>query len=302
MQFTWNVDPVLIHLGGGLGLRYYGLIFSLVFLGGFFLFRWQVLRAGGGEDDAYGVILPGALGAVIGARLGHCLFYELEHTLADPLWVLKIWQGGLASHGAVLGLFLALWWYARQRRQSLLECLDRFMFSTALGATLVRIGNFFNSEIVGLKTGGSWGVRFPRWDGLPAELAPLRHPSQLYEAALGLISLGVLFWADRRFGREERPRGLLFGLGLTVYFTGRFLVEFVKEHQVLPSDFPLDMGHLLSIPAAAAGVAVLVWSWKRRVPAGWNPTGAPDVPTSRAAKPRPEKGRPGKSRGRRKNK
>ena len=290
MQFTWDIDPYLIHFGQGFGVRYYGLIFSTLLVGGFFLFRWQVRRAQGSEDDAYDVLIPGALGTVIGARLGHALFYEPARLLTEPLWIFQIWRGGLASHGALIGILIGLYIYARLHRQSYLECLDRFTFSSALGALMVRIGNFMNSEIVGRETHADWGVRFPVWDG-PA--APLRHPSQLYEAGLGLLVLGLLFFADRALGREKRPRGFLTGLFLVSYFSGRFIVEYFKEYQVLPSGFPLTMGQALSIIPALLGAGILWLSLKRSTPAQWRiDPPATDPSAARVASP----ARPGKKK------
>jgi len=286
MGLTWDVDPVLWSIGGVLELRYYGLIFSLMLAGGYLLFRWQIKRAGGSEDDALDLIVPGVIGTVAGARLGHVLFYDFHRLWAEPLWVFKVWEGGLASHGAAVGLIAALWYYARRHRHSLFECFDRFSFSAALGATLVRIGNFFNSEIVGRVTDGTWGVRFPRYDLLPPDQTPLRHPSQLYEAGLGVVVLALLLWVDRRFGRERRPRGLLAGTFLAAYFTGRFLVEFFKEYQVLPESFPLTMGQLLSMPGAAAGYVILWISLKQGLPAQWAaPAGANTRPVKTSGKP-----------------
>ncbi|MEW5723793.1 MAG: prolipoprotein diacylglyceryl transferase [Thermodesulfobacteriota bacterium] len=270
MQFTWNVDPIIVNLGWGLTLRYYGIIFALVFLGGFALYRWQILRAGGTLDDVYAFVLPGAIGCIVGARLGHVFFYEPLHALEDPLWILQTWKGGLASHGALIGLALAVWYWSRRVGQPFAECGDRFIFTAALGSALVRLGNFFNSEIMGRVTDQTWGVRFPRYDLLlPPDQIPLRHPSQLYEAGLGFLVLFLLLWADRRLGREQRPRGALSALFLITYFTGRFLVEFFKERQVLPSSFPLDMGQLLSIPAVAIGIIWLYRSLRRPTPAHW---------------------------------
>ena len=279
MQFTWNVDPVLVHFWGDFGIRYYGLIFALVFIGGFFFFRWQVIRAGGSEDDAYEVIIPGALAVVIGARLGHVVFYNLDRALADPLWVFQIWKGGLASHGATIGLLIGLWYYAWRQKQSYLEVMDRFSFSVALGSTLVRVGNFFNSEIVGRLTDQTWGVRFPRFDGA---VAPLRHPSQIYEALMGLTVLGLLLLTDRLCGGEKRRRGVMAGVLLTAYFTGRFTVEFFKAYQTLPASSPLTMGQFLSIPPIIGGVGLLIYSLKRGRPASWNVK--PVEPEPRAAK------------------
>jgi phosphatidylglycerol---prolipoprotein diacylglyceryl transferase len=264
--FTWNIDPVAIHIGS-FPIRYYSLIFVGVFLGGYALLNWQVRRGRGGEEVAGDFIVYGVLGVLVGSRLGHVLFYDLKKAVDDPLWVLEIWTGGLASHGAVLGLIFAMWLFTRRRRIPFLEGADRFSFSAALGATLVRIGNFFNSEIVGRKTDGTWGVRFPRFDGQSDP--PLRHPSQLYEAALGIAILLLLLLADRMWGKEKRPRGALISLFFVLYFTGRFFVEFVKQHQVMPDSALLDMGQYLSIPGFLLGVYGLVWSFKKRQPVGW---------------------------------
>ncbi|HEV8547614.1 MAG TPA: prolipoprotein diacylglyceryl transferase, partial [Polyangiaceae bacterium] len=191
----------------GLELRYYSMLFVGVFLGGYALLKRQIERGGGPPEDAGDFIVYGVLGVLLGARLGHVLFYDLDKALADPAWIFKIWTGGLASHGAVLGLITAMWLFTKRRGIPFIEGSDRFSFSAALGATVVRIGNLFNSEIVGKRTGTSWGVRFPRYDGYLD--APLRHPTQIYEALLGLAVLGLLLWADRRLGGERRPRGVL---------------------------------------------------------------------------------------------
>ena len=292
MHFTWDIDPVIVQIGGIIGLRYYGLLFSCLLLGGYFLFRWQVLRAGGSEDDVADMALPAVLGLVIGARLGHVIFYEPGRLLSDPLWVLQVWKGGLASHGALIGLLLAIYVYARRHGQSYAECLDRFTFGGALAAILVRIGNFFNSEIVGRVTDGYWGVRFPRWDLLPASEAPLRHPSQLYEAAMGMAVMGLLIWVDRKLGREKRPRGALAATFGAAYFTGRFFVEFFKDYQALPSDFPLTMGQVLSIPVAVYGMVWLHRCLKHPVPAHWNvqePSSSPAEDKPKRTKPRAAK-------------
>jgi prolipoprotein diacylglyceryl transferase len=208
----------------------------------------------------------GVLGVLIGSRLGHVLFYDLDHALEDPLWVFKIWTGGLASHGAVVGLIAAMFLFTRQRGVPFLEGADRFVFSAALGATLVRLGNFFNSEIVGRETHADWGVRFIHFDG---PNAPLRHPSQLYEVGLGLLVMLCLYVADTATGKEKRPRGLLISVFFVVYFAGRFTVEYFKEYQKLPTDSPLTMGQYLSIPGFLLGVYGVQWALRRRQPAGW---------------------------------
>lgn len=271
-NFTWDVDPILWTISfGGVGplqLRYYSLLFVFVFLGGYQLLRWQVVRGGGDEEDAGDFIVYGVTAVLAGARLGHVLFYDLDKALADPVWVLKIWTGGLASHGAVIGLILGMYWFTKRRDVAFLEGSDRFAFSAALGATLVRVGNFFNSEIVGRPTDQTWGVRFPRFDARDLE-PQLRHPSQLYETALGLLILLALYVADRAWGKEKRPRGALISLFFALYFPGRFLIEFVKETQGVDDAWPVTMGQLLSVPGMLLGFYGLAWSFKHRLPVGW---------------------------------
>jgi prolipoprotein diacylglyceryl transferase len=263
------------------GLRYYSLLYVCVFLGGYKLLDWQIRRGGGDEEDASDFVVYGVVAVLLGARLGHVFFYEWDRFIArlpeDPLWVFKFWQGGLASHGGTIGLIVAMWLFTWRRKQSFFEGSDRFAFSGALGTILIRIGNFFNSEIVGRKTDQTWGVRFPHYD--TAEVpAPLRHPSQLYEAIMGMIVLGVLFWADKALGKEKRPRGALISIFFALYFTGRFFVEYVKEYQVDSlKDNVLTMGQILSIIPALIGYVGLAISLKRKIPAGWN---KPELPSA----------------------
>jgi prolipoprotein diacylglyceryl transferase len=259
MDIVWDIDPVFFYIPGTeLAVRYYGLIFALVFLAGFLLFYRQTLRGGGTPDDAFDIILPGFIGLLLGARLGHVLFYNFDRFLSEPAWVFRIWEGGLASHGATLGLTAALIYYAYRHKLPILTVTDRFAFSAALGASLIRLGNFFNSEIVGRVTDGPFGVKFPYYDQSPVALCPARYPSQLVEFAMGGFIFAILLWADRRLGGQKRPRGVLSGLFLTLYFLGRFLVEFIKERQGPNDDFWLSRGQLLSLPALAFGI-ILLW-------------------------------------------
>lgn len=268
MAPVWNFDPIAFVIPGvDLPVRYYGIIFGLVLVVGFLFFRWQVVRAGRHEDEAYAFILPGALGVILGARIGHVLFYNFDKFQHDPAWLIRVWDGGLASHGATIGLILALGYYAHRWKRPFWDTCDRFSFSAAFGASLVRLGNFFNSEIVGKVTDGPLGVRFPRFDRLPAEFTPARYPSQLVEFGLGLLILGFLLWLDRRLGREKRPQGALAAAFLILYFSGRFLVEFIKERHGAVDDFILSRGQLLSLPGIILGGLVLAWVLKSHKPA-----------------------------------
>lgn len=256
-MYVWNIDPVLLHLGP-LQIRYYGVCFLIGLFGGYLLWRWQMLRAGRSEESAERVLIPSVIAVVAGARLGHVLFYEPGYFFSHPLKILAFWEGGLASHGAAMALVVTLWWYSRKEKMRLEEVADRFCFSIAWTAAWVRIGNFMNSEIVGRVTDVPWGVKFPRFDNhLPLEKVPFRHPSQIYEALMGFAILGILLMADRAMGKEKRKSGVMISLCLILYFSGRFLVEFVKEYQALsPESSPLTEGQYLSIPFIIAG---FVW-------------------------------------------
>src|SRR6187399_1095939 len=254
-----------------LEIRWYSLLFVGVFLGGYSLLNWQIKRGGGGPEVAGDFIVYGVLGVLVGARLGHVLFYDLEKAIDDPIWVFKIWTGGLASHGAVVGLIVAMYLFTKSRGVPFLEGSDRFSFSAALGATVVRIGNLFNSEIVGrIVPDQSWGMRFPR---NPPDHGinplPLRYPSQIYEIALGVSVFVGLLIADRAMGKEKRPRGAMIAWFFALYFTGRLFTEFYKEIEALPADSTVSMGQYLSILPALLGWYGVYWTMKRKQPSGW---------------------------------
>jgi phosphatidylglycerol:prolipoprotein diacylglycerol transferase len=314
----FNLDPVLLHLGP-IQLRYYGIIFASMLYIGFLLWRWQMLRGGHKPEIADRYLIWGVIAVLLGSRLGHCLFYEPKTYLADPIRILKFWEGGLSSHGCTVGLVVAMWLFSYKYKLRFLEVLDMFAMSATRGAAAVRLGNFLNSEIVGRVTDVPWALRFPRhdcsrlglcdevfhnpelarpqdsplWDRLIAE-TPARHPSQLYEFALGIFVLVALYLADRWAGREKRPIGLLAALFLVLYFAGRFCVEFVKEYQdgaLEKSGQGLTEGQILSIVPFAVGLALLGWVIAKRRPTHDGPIPEPWVET----KPEPaKKGKKGK--------
>ncbi|HEY4156914.1 MAG TPA: prolipoprotein diacylglyceryl transferase [Polyangiaceae bacterium] len=271
IAFLVGAGALHAFAGPTVELRYYSMLFVVVFLGGHALLNWQIKRGGGGPEAAGDFIVYGVVGVLVGARLGHVLFYDLQHAIDDPMWIFKIWTGGLASHGAVAGLIVAMYLFTKKRGVPFLEGADRFAFAAALGATTVRLGNLLNSEIVGrIVPDQSWGIRFPLYDHVPPpQQAPLRYPSQLYEIALGLFVMLVLYIADRRWG-EKRPRGALISLFFAVYFTGRLFTEFYKEIEALSPDSTFSMGQYLSILPALLGWYGLYWSFKHRLPAGWH--------------------------------
>ncbi|PLX44503.1 MAG: prolipoprotein diacylglyceryl transferase [Deltaproteobacteria bacterium] len=258
---VWDLDPILLKLGP-LQVRYYGICFAIALFGGFYFMRKQIIRGGRDGETAEKFLLPAVIAVIVGARVGHVLFYEFDRFLADPLYMVYFWRGGLASHGATVGLLITLWWYSRKIKMPLLEVADRFSFSVAWAAAWVRIGNLTNSEIVGRITAAKWGVKFPRYDiGLAIDQVPFRHPSQLYEAAGAFGLLVILFAADKLMGGEKRPTGALAAICLIGYFSGRFMVEYVKEYQALAASSPLTMGQILSLPFILIGVFVLIFSF-----------------------------------------
>lgn len=266
---------ILQFMGPSVELRYYSLLFVVVFLGGHALLNWQIKRGGGSSEAAGDFIVYGVLGVLVGARLGHVIFYQWDDAVRDPVWVLKIWTGGLASHGAVIGLIIAMFLFTRKRGVPFLEGADRFSFAAALGATVVRIGNLFNSEIVGKKVPDqSWGMRFPLADK-GADPVPLRYPSQIYEIALGTAVFVGLLIADRLMGKEKRPRGAMISWFFALYFTGRIFTEFYKEIEALDPNSSISMGQYLSILPALLGWYGLYWSFKNRLPVGWNDGSSP---------------------------
>lgn len=274
MDVMWDVLPFLRL--GPIQIRYYSLLFMGVFLGGWLLYRWQVVRGGGKEGDANWMLIIGIFSTWIGGRLGHLLFYAQEEFVSDPWVFFDASQGGLASHGAWMGMSMTLLFYAHWRQQSFVEMCDRMAFTSAFGAALIRIGNLFNSEVVGRATGQDWGFRFPRFEQQMGVLqsasqlheAPLRHPVQLYEAGLAIAVLILLLVLDSRW-KEKRLRGVMASVFVSSYFTGRFFVEFFKEFEGTSPDSVLTVGQWLSIPSAVLGLTALIVAFRLRIPAQW---------------------------------
>ena len=269
----WNVDPVMVTLGP-ISIRWYGILFSSTFVLGYVLLYWQFKRARHTDtrDDLlalYRLAFFLVIGAGAGAYLGHRIFYHWYRFFTNPLSLMSLKGGlrGLSSHGAAIGILTAAFLFHLQSKMRYVEILDRLSFSVAVAAILVRLGNLMNSEIVGRKTNVPWAFCFQRYDGA---LIP-RHPSQIYEAFIGLVVLVSLFMVDRKAGGEKRPLGLMSSVFLLIYFTLRFLTEFFKEYHILAPEFPLTMGQYLSMPFVVVGVCLLVWSLKNRLPAGKQP-------------------------------
>jgi len=301
--FIWNIDPTIVTLGP-LQLRYYGILFGLTLLIGYWLFQKQLARYGYPEKIAEQYLIWGVLGVIVGARLVHCFFYEPDYYLSNPGEIIKGWKGGIASHGATRGLFLTAIWFIRKHKMPFVKLGDAIVFAAAVGATLVRIGNFMNSEIVGRIADVSWGVKFLRNPddldiarkaaaaaGVTCERGdincliaywPVRYPSQLFEALGGLTVLAVLLLTVYLLKGKNRP-GIFSGIFLTLYFTFRFFIEFIKEFQEeYRIGATLTMGQWLSLPFIAIGL----WFLIRALRNDPEPAPAPAAASSSAGKKR----------------
>lgn len=258
LQFiTWTAKPEIFTIGT-FAVRWYGLLFAASFAVGYVI----MLRIFKKENlpeallDKLSVYM--VIGTVVGARLGHTLFYEPQYYLNHPLEILKVWEGGLASHGAAIGILLALYLFARKTRQTFLWTIDRIVIVVALSGFFIRMGNLMNSEIYGKPTELAWGFIFVR----AGETIP-RHPTQIYEALSYLAIFIYLLWYY--YKKNGRPAdGFLFGMFMILVFGVRIILEFLKEPQVaFENNMVLNMGQLLSIPFVIAGI-VLVWLSRKK--------------------------------------
>jgi prolipoprotein diacylglyceryl transferase len=255
----WNVDPEIFRLGP-IALRWYGLLFASGFVLGYFILRNIYRHERRSEEHLSGLFSYILIGALLGARLGHVLLYQPDYYLARPWEILMFWKGGLASHGGFAGVLIALYLHLnRYSDMSFLELSDRLVIASLPAAGLIRIGNLFNSEILGVPTDHPWAIVFLRVDNVP------RHPAMLYEAGAYLLAFCALYTAYWKT-RIARVPGRIFGMSLTVCFLARFMIEFVKEDQVgFEEGMPLNMGQLLSIPFIAVGI-FLIWFSRETFP------------------------------------
>lgn len=269
LSVTWNFNPTLIQLGS-LDVRWYGLMWAFAIGLGAYFFSLFCKREGLPAKLADSVFIYGAIATILGARLGHCFFYDPTYYLADPMKIFAFRDGGLASHGAAVGLLIGLWLFSRNNKMPYLWSLDRVMIPVAIGGALVRMGNLFNHEIFGHPTDAPWGFRFvdnlSAWmqGAEPVYTAP-SHPTQIYEALAYLVLFGILCVLYYRADSGRRYPGLLFGVGLIGIFLSRFFIEFVKNDQVdFESTMLFNMGQWLSIPFIIAGVVMVIYGLKHK--------------------------------------
>jgi len=258
LVIPWDVNPEIFRIGS-FAVRWYGLLFASSFLFGYIILSRIFKNENLQEAVLDRLTVYMAVGVIVGARLGHCLFYEPEYYFSHPFEILKIWHGGLASHGASIGILVALWLFVRKEKKDYTWVIDRIAIVVALSGFFIRMGNLMNSEIYGVETTVPWGFVFLR----NGESAP-KHPTQIYEALsylLIFILLHRIYWRKK----GEHIQGLLISLTLILIFTFRFFVEFLKEDQVaFESSMKLNMGQLLSIPFIIAGFIWLYFSLKQK--------------------------------------
>ncbi|MEI6898853.1 MAG: prolipoprotein diacylglyceryl transferase [Bacteroidota bacterium] len=253
----WNADPEIIRIGA-LVIRWYGLLFA----SGFFFGYLILTRAFNKEkvDLKYLDELTTwmIIATVIGARLGHCLFYEPAYYLQNPIKILKVWEGGLASHGAGIAIVITLLLYSYIRKFNFLWVIDRVVMVVALAGFFIRLGNLMNSEIFGVPTTVPWGFYFLRASLAEAQFP--RHPTQIYEA-LCYLSI-FIYLLKYYFKKDGKPaNGYIFGMFLLLVFGVRFIIEFLKEPQVgFEQHMILNMGQLLSIPFIISGILLVLYS------------------------------------------
>lgn len=292
---TWNLDPVALSLGP-LQIRWYGLLWAVGFLLGYILMNKVYKHEQMPEGALDSLLIYMLVSTVLGARIGHCLFYEPEYYLSRPLEMLKIWEGGLASHGGAIGILIGLWLYVRKFNKSVkkeksnkqkisyLWILDRIVIAVCLVGALIRVGNVCNHEIYGTPTSLPWGFVFLRgqeqfcgtvdqytpctsWASCcpPEEWLPC-HPTGLYEAFFCLVTMGILLWMYFKRDMGNKRPGLMFGTFLVIIFGSRICIEFLKNVQVaFEKNMTLDMGQWLSVPFVIIGIVMIVRSFRKTV-------------------------------------
>lgn len=261
-----NIDPVIVSVDaftvfgftiGPLSVHWYGMMYLCGFAAAWMLGMartkkpWSPLKRGQVED----LIFYAAVGLVLGARFGYVFFYNFSSFLADPLWLFKVWDGGMSFHGGLLGVMVAMGLYTKKIQRNFVDVMDFVVPLAPIGLAFGRFGNFIGAELWGRQTDGPWGMVFP------TDPSVARHPSQLYEMFLeGFVLFVIIFW----FSRKPRPRGAVSGLFLLGYGCFRFTVEFVREpdaHLGFQALGWMTRGQQLCIPMMIFGIALIYWGY-----------------------------------------
>lgn len=275
---TWDPDPEMLNIGG-FAVRWYGLLFAAGFFFGYLIIQKFFKRQNIPLRVLDKLTIYMLIGTVVGARLGHCFFYEPGYYLANPWEIFNLRQGGLASHGATIGILAALWIFSRKEKRPYSWIVDQIVIVVALSGFFIRTGNLLNSEIIGSPTTVPWGFLFEQAPvtlsnigEIPSSFLPLlkqygnvpRHPTQIYEALVCLFVFVLLFWLYWKKKAAEKPF-FLTGLFMVIIFGFRFFIEFYKDVQVdFERTLSIDMGQWLSIPVVIAGLCLLVYSVRKK--------------------------------------
>lgn len=250
-----QIDPVALSLGP-LHIHWYGLMYLFGFLFVWLLGLYRVNKTDWTRQQLEDLLFYGAVGVIIGGRVGYAIFYDFQANLENPLNLFKIWQGGMSFHGGLLGVLAAFWWFGKKTSKSFFEVSDFIAPMVPIGLMFGRIGNFINGELWGKVTDVPWAMVFPGAGPLP------RHPSQLYEAALEGVLLFIILWW---YSSKPRPRAAVSGLFLLGYGSFRFLIEFVRipdaQYGYLAFDW-LTMGQILCLPMIVFGIILLILSYR----------------------------------------
>lgn len=252
---------------GPIGVRWYGMMFLIGFIVGYRIV-WHIFRHEGAPEEWLPTLLIYvAVATIVGARLGHCFFYEWDYYSAHPAKILAFWEGGLASHGGTIAIIIAIFIYSKRvTHKSALWTFDRLVIAIAFVACLIRLGNLFNSEIFGHATTLPWGFKYPlsrEWQVLYGPTDSACHPTQLYEAGTYLLLFFLLMWMYWKKNAQQRP-GLILGTFFIGVFLPRILIEFVKNPQeAFEQDMLLNMGQLLSVPFVLAGILLIYYALTR---------------------------------------
>ncbi len=261
---VWDPNPVLFEIDiPGIGIlapRWYGLLFALGFVFGYLILMRVFKKEGIPVKKLDQLATYMIVATIIGARLGHVLFYEPMEYFRDPVQILMIWKGGLASHGAGIAIIIALIMYSRRNKRPFIWVFDRIAIVVALAGAFIRTGNLMNSEIYGVETSLPWAFKFVSTD---PSLLP-KHPTQIYEALAYLLIFLFLWYVYERQQGHPRP-GFLFAMFMILVFTFRFLIEYLKEPQVaFETNMTLNMGQWLSIPFVLIGVGTLIYIYRKK--------------------------------------
>jgi phosphatidylglycerol---prolipoprotein diacylglyceryl transferase len=250
-----QIDPAIFTIGP-ISLRWYGLMYLVGFVAAFWLAGKRLHRTNWSKDQLSDMLFWGFLGVILGGRIGYVFFYQFPTFMADPLYLFKIWTGGMSFHGGLLGVITAMWWFARKTQNRFFTVTDFIAPLVPIGLGAGRVGNFINAELWGRTTDVPWAIIFPNAGALP------RHPSQLYEFVLEGILLFIILWL---FSRKPRPTGSVSGLFLLCYGSFRFVVEYFREpdqHLGLINGM-ISRGQILSMPMVIGGLALIIWAYRQ---------------------------------------